>query len=126
MVARLLFFLFAFLATLFISCDRIIPANNISEQKLINVNLADSFYKRFEGRAGYHIIIVNMTRLDTTLMGNYQFDSHQPVSFSFNSKIDKNGLFIIKPESIANNNVNNSGYGTITGKFISGKGIKGS
>jgi Protein of unknown function (DUF3298)/Deacetylase PdaC len=126
MVARLWFFMFFSFATLFISCERITPANNSSEQKLGTVTLANSFYKRFEGKAGNHIIIMNMTRLDTTLMGNYQFDSQQPVSFSFNSKIDKNGLFIIKAESTANNNVNNSGHGTITGKFISEKEIKGS
>jgi Protein of unknown function (DUF3298) len=126
MVARLSFFMFVPLAALFISCDRIIPANNTLRQKLDNVILTDSFYKRFGGKVGYHIITMNMTRLDTTLIGNYQFDSYQPVSFSFNSKINKNGLFTIKTESIAHNNVNISGLGTFTGKFISEKEIKGS
>ena len=125
MVARFWFFLFTSLVTLFSSSDRIPPANNTMEQKLSNVILTDSFYKRFDGNTGYHIIIMNMTRFDTTLMGNFQLDSHQPVPFLFNSKIDKNGFFILNGGSISCNNANVSRSGILTGQFISAKEIKG-
>jgi hypothetical protein len=125
MAARPYFFLFVSLAVLFISCEKNTPVNNNSKQIPHNVILANSFYKRFEGKAGYHKIVMNMTRLDTTLMGNYRTDSHQAVSFSINSDIDKNGLFTINAENVSYNNINLTARGTFTGKFISENEIKG-
>jgi Protein of unknown function (DUF3298) len=70
MVAGLSYFMFVSLATLFISCDKIISENYTLEPKPGNVILTDLFCKRFEGKVGYHIIIMNWTLLDTTPMGN--------------------------------------------------------
>jgi len=131
MKARLLFFVFISLVILIVACERKPPGNKtataISKQDSTSgVQLQNSFYKRFEGTIGNQKIVMNLMRIDTTLLGNYHYaDSLQPIPFSFKSNISKDGKFLIEAGKGFDNYYDPNVTGFFNGSFISENEIKG-
>ena len=72
-----------------------------SYKKESAVNLSKYFYKRFEGAiGGKYRIVMNLTRRDTMVDGNYYYEKKGiPIFFTFNSRIDNNGSIYLGEET---------------------------
>jgi hypothetical protein len=131
MKARLLFFVFISLVILIVACERKSPGNktvksNSGQNLTSGVQLQNSFYKRFEGTIGKKKIVMNLMRIDTTLLGNYHYaDSLQPIPFSFKSNITQKGKFFIEAGKGFDNYYDPDVTGIFNGSFISENEIKG-
>ncbi len=92
------------------------------------VNLPKYFYKRFEGTiGGKYRIVMNLTRRDTMVDGNYYYEKKGiPIFFTFNSRIYNDGSIYLGEET----GKYDTAYmpivsGEFKGKFVNEHEIKG-